>query len=216
VQQRNTIVNIPLLACLALSAILHVGILCAKGIYTPPKPLAQPGRTVVRLTLMPTIASRAIAELPTPSPEIPEAKVEEPVEQASRPALPAEPAVKPLPESKPEPLTETAPANSIEQEASLIREKGVFSEAQTAQSVSPVYPRISRRRGEEGTVTLSIKVLANGTAAEVTVLQSSGHTRLDKAALEAAQKTLFTPAQRLGRNVDSSTELSFTFRLTDD
>ena len=40
--------------------------------------------------------------------------------------------------------------------------------------------------------------------------------RLDEAALKAAQNTQFTPAKQLGRNIDSTTELSFTFRLTDD
>ena len=60
----------------------------------------------------------------------------------------------------------------------------------------PTYPRISRQRGEEGTVTLQIQVLANGTAGNIEVIQSSGHPILDKTALSSIQKWQFKPGQK--------------------
>jgi protein TonB len=92
----------------------------------------------------------------------------------------------------------------------------VLTEAEASSSIQPVYPRISRRRGEEGIVILSVEVLASGRTGNIGTVRSSGYPRLDKAAVDAARDTSFTPAQQGGRAVDSTTELSFTFRLTDD
>ena len=213
--KRNPIVNLPLLIGSVLSIAIHVGALYGKGIYTSPKPLAEQGRTVVRLTLMPSVASQAAA--PEPQVEEPAEKpVERQVEQTALPVLPAIPAAEALTTPEPNTIVEGASVNSPEQEASLIEEKGVTAEAQTFKAVHPAYPRISQRRGEEGTTTLSINVLADGSVSDVLVVQSSGYRRLDKAAIEAARATTFTPAMQFGRNIDSTTELSFTFRLTND
>ena len=198
---RNSIVNAPLLIGGVLSVALHGAALYSKDIYTPPKPSLEQGRTVVRLTLLPSIASKGN---PNPGSLNPKPV---PVPQASRLPDPAPPEP---------PVSDTASVDSQEQDASLIEEKGVTSGAQTFKATSPVYPRISRRRSEEGTVTLSIEVLANGQAGKISITQSSGHHRLDEAALKAARKTTFTPAKQFGREIDSTTELSFTFRLTDD
>jgi periplasmic protein TonB len=46
------------------------------------------------------------------------------------------------------------------------------------------YPSSARRRGVAGTVNVEILILANGTIAEVTVLESSSHAVLDEAALD--------------------------------
>ncbi|MEA1970677.1 MAG: energy transducer TonB, partial [Thermodesulfobacteriota bacterium] len=56
---------------------------------------------------------------------------------------------------------------------------------------SPVYPSIAKRKGYEGTVLLSVKILANGTVAELRVKQSSGYSVLDRAALKAVEKWKF-------------------------
>ncbi|RKX46352.1 MAG: hypothetical protein DRP64_03320 [Verrucomicrobia bacterium] len=141
-----------------------------------------------------------VAPAPTPVPQV--ARLPDPVPPPEQPQVSS---------FKPQ-----ASIPSPDQNASLIEEKGVTAEAQTSKAVHPTYPRISQRRGEEGTVTLAITVLANGKAENVSVIQSSGHRRLDEAALKAARKTTFTPATQFGRKIDSTTELSFTFRLTDD
>lgn len=219
----------PLLGGIVLSIAIHVAALYGKGVYTPPSPKLEAGQTVVHLTLMPSIASPAAA--PEPEPVEPEPQPEEPAEPVPEPTVvvpvPVEPAPIPVPEPvtvdppsipkpKPQAVVQEAAEESVEQDASLIENKGVISEAQSTASINPVYPRISRRRGEEGIVTLSVQVLANGKAGNIQIIQSSGHKRLDEAAFKAVQKASFNPATQFGRNIDSETKLSFTFRLTND
>ncbi len=55
----------------------------------------------------------------------------------------------------------------------------------------PVYPSAAKRKGYEGTVLLSVKILANGMVAELRVKRSSGYSILDRAALKAVQKWRF-------------------------
>lgn len=213
--QRNPIVNLPLLIGSVLSIAIHVGALYGKGIYTPPKPLMEQGRTVVRLTLIPSVANQAAASEPQA-----ETPVEEPdelrAEPAAIPILSTTPVTEALTIPEPKIVSETASVDSAEREASLVEEKGVTADAQTFKAVLPTYPRASKNRNEEGTVTLSIEVLANGTVGNVSIVRPSGHRRLDEAAIKAARATLFTPAVQFGHNIDSTTQLSFTFRLTDD
>jgi len=56
-----------------------------------------------------------------------------------------------------------------------------------AHSGTPVYPPISRRLGEQGSVTLQVLVGLDGQVQDVKVLQSSGFGRLDNAAIDAAR-----------------------------
>ena len=55
----------------------------------------------------------------------------------------------------------------------------------------PVYPSIAKRKGYEGTVLLSVKILANGTVAELRIKKSSGYSILDRAALKAVERWKF-------------------------
>ena len=203
--------QLPLLIGGILSISIHAGLLCGKNICTPPKTMMEQGRTVVHLTLMPSVATQSA----TPEPE-----VEPPAETPAEPHQ-AEPVSRPV--SPPEPAVEPEPKNAVEsaavapeQNASPVEEKGVTCEAEPAQAIHPTYPRISQRRGEEGLVTLSVKVLANGRTGNISIIQSSGYRRLDAAAVNAVRATVFTPARQSGHNVDSTAELSFSFRLTDE
>jgi protein TonB len=191
-------IDVPLLGCIMLSVAIHAFALFAKGIYTAPQPRFETGRTVIQLTLAPSLASQAS----TP----------ESVEAVPIPA----PAPQPVAPSRPEPLSEQQTANAPERNASLIEDKGVVTEASAASSIRPVYPRISRLCGEEGEVMLRVEVSASGRAGAVDVVQTSGYRRLDEAACKAARNASFNPARQLGRAVDSVIELSFTFTLTDD
>lgn len=56
---------------------------------------------------------------------------------------------------------------------------------------APVYPTESKKRNEQGTVLLRIKVEPSGRVAGVTLTQSSGYRRLDEAALEQIQRRWF-------------------------
>ena len=216
--QRNPIDHVPLITAIGLSALLHGIALYGRGrIHTPPKPILERGRTVVRLSLVPSIARQAAA--PEPLIEKPlEQVIEEVVVEAA--PVPVEKRVEqppgPPPEPEPEHVAETPEKASEEQDASLIEEKGVIAEAHPFKAVNPTYPRISRRRGEEGTVSLSIEVLKSGKAGKVSVVRSSGHKRLDESALRAAKKTEFVPATQFGKKIDSIMTFSYTFLLADE
>lgn len=77
----------------------------------------------------------------------------------------------------------------------------------------PVYPAISRRNGEEGRVSLKVRVSAQGEALNVAIAKSSGHDRLDTAAIDAVVRWRFVPARRGDEVVESSVIVPVTFAL---
>ncbi|MBL4702843.1 MAG: energy transducer TonB [Phycisphaeraceae bacterium] len=91
--------------------------------------------------------------------------------------------------------------------------QGVTTEVQLHDPIRPVYPLLSRRRGEEGTVTLEVRVTSKGQARVVMITQTSGFTRLDKAALKACRQARYLPAKHNGRCVDASFNFKVRFQL---
>ncbi len=76
------------------------------------------------------------------------------------------------------------------------------------------FPAISARLMEEGTVTLRLHVLADGTTGLVELVQTSKHPRLDDAALRiAGTKLKFSPAIKDGRAVEVEREIGVTFKI---
>ena len=75
------------------------------------------------------------------------------------------------------------------------------------------YPQKSQDEGEEGTVKLSIIVEANGSVSEVKVTQSTGHQRLDAAAVRTARSAGYRPKSVNGTPVRSRFNTSYTFSL---
>jgi protein TonB len=62
----------------------------------------------------------------------------------------------------------------------------------------PPYPAMSKRMGEQGRVLLRVRVGARGEVEEVRIESTSGHERLDEAALDAVRRWRFAPA-RIGQ-----------------
>jgi len=79
--------------------------------------------------------------------------------------------------------------------------------------VEPIYPPASRRQDEEGTVRLRVLVDERGRAQDVRVLKSSGHSRLDEAAVSAVKRWLFKPATQDAHAVQAWTQVAVVFRL---
>jgi periplasmic protein TonB len=77
----------------------------------------------------------------------------------------------------------------------------------------PSYPKISKRLGEEGTTILKVKVLADGSAGLVMILQSSNFERLDAGALEAVKKWRFVAATQGGKAVESWVSVPVSFKI---
>lgn len=63
----------------------------------------------------------------------------------------------------------------------------------------PPYPPASVRAGEEGTSTVEVCVSASGQVTSASLAQSSGHPRLDEAALRWLKTARFNPAKREGQ-----------------
>ena len=79
----------------------------------------------------------------------------------------------------------------------------------------PRYPGLSRRRSEEGRVVLAVEIRADGSRGDIRIVQSSGHSRLDQAGVQALKRAKFIPATRGGKPVASTKQVAFTFRLVD-
>lgn len=77
----------------------------------------------------------------------------------------------------------------------------------------PNYPLVARRRGWQGTVTLTIEMLSNGTIGTIKVATSSGYPALDNAAQKAVRKWRHRPLQRNGVPVTRRANLPIHFRL---
>jgi protein TonB len=82
-------------------------------------------------------------------------------------------------------------------------------------SPPPVYPERSRRRSEQGTVTLRVLVSANGLVKRIEIAESSGFEDLDHAALDTVrERWRFVPARRRdGRSVESWVLVPIRFAL---
>lgn len=78
----------------------------------------------------------------------------------------------------------------------------------------PDYPVLSRRLGEQGIVLLRIVVADSGRIDTVSVIRSSGYSRLDEAACEwVTRYWRYTPAIEGGKAIQSITEASVVFNL---
>jgi periplasmic protein TonB len=82
-----------------------------------------------------------------------------------------------------------------------------------AERTPPAYPSLSRRFNEEGTVTLRVELDEQGAVAAARIATSSGHARLDEAALAAVRGWRCTPAQRNGQPVRAVALQPFKFVL---
>jgi protein TonB len=77
----------------------------------------------------------------------------------------------------------------------------------------PYYSPADIRAGNEGTVVLSIYILADGRVGDVKLVSSSGHEGLDKSALREAKKWRFVPGTTDGQPMAMWKQLPVTFRL---
>jgi protein TonB len=78
----------------------------------------------------------------------------------------------------------------------------------------PPYPAASVRFGEEGTVTLELRVARDGRVLDARVLRSSGFPRLDAAAIEEARRVWWLrPATEDGSTIEASYAVRVSFRL---
>jgi len=89
-----------------------------------------------------------------------------------------------------------------------------IAHADYARNPPPAYPAVARRRAEQGTVTVSVLVGADGSVERAEVADSSGFDTLDAAALETVRsRWRFVPARHGGIAVESWVLVPIRFAL---
>ncbi|NLC35413.1 MAG: energy transducer TonB, partial [Alcaligenaceae bacterium] len=78
---------------------------------------------------------------------------------------------------------------------------------------SPVYPRMSQRRGEQGRVIVRVLISPEGRVLNATVQRSSGHDRLDAEAIKAVRSARFKPYTENGHAYRAMADIPFDFVL---
>lgn len=149
-------------------------------------------------------------EPPRPRQIVAEARSVAPTDHVAPPPPPARPGPDPVPE--PQPMVQAPPqATPLPSgPVSLSSELSVACPERNA----PVYPAPSRRFGETGAVVLRVELSETGQVAQARVERSSGHPRLDEAALAAVRTWRCTPASRNGQPVRAVALQPFNFILS--
>jgi protein TonB len=134
----------------------------------------------------------------------------EAAEQAIRNPRPPPPVAMPRPVETPvpSPVADAAPQN--------IRPTTGLAPGNVPVPISrpaPKYPADAQRNNETGTVVVRIEVGADGEPTEVSVVSRSGSRSLDRAAVQAARRWRFRPAQENGRAVAGAVEVPIAFSL---
>lgn len=159
---------------LAILAFSRLGPSFTDAIHAPP----------VQVVLVPAAAA---AEAPHPP-----LVLESPRVELEAPSLPTiEYAVDTPPESSA--ITLAAATRPPAESGAIAGAPELVSEVEYLDPPRPGYPSVSRRLHEQGLVVLRVLVDERGRAQRVDVHRSSGHARLDQAALVAIERAEFKP-----------------------
>ncbi len=147
--------------------------------------------------------------------------VPEPVIEEPPPPLEPEPLENPEPVLNPptepdKPLPAPVVSNPLEEATQTPPSKPsvVFTEASYKSNPEPPYPKAAERKGLEGVVLLRVHVGTDGHPVAVNLLNSSGHSILDKAAVHAVRNAWrFNPATTNGQPVEAWVEVPIIFTL---
>jgi protein TonB len=228
---------------LGLVILLHVAFFFALQSGLSQQTKTPQAREIIATLIAAQPASAPKSATPAPQPEPPKPHVQpkpeqpkphptpKPVKQAAKPepapeptpksiSKPAETAPAPAPATPPTPAATapSAPATATEPNASASQSgpaqpKTVTSGLEYISQPPREYPAISRRLGEEGTVTLRILVNDKGHVDQVDIRKSSGVPRLDEAARKWALRVVFKPYMENGKPIPVFAVLPITFNL---
>ncbi|QGX39475.1 energy transducer TonB [Permianibacter aggregans] len=176
----------------------------------PPKPLP------VRIAMVTPNVPEPIVTPPPPQPKPEPPKPEPKPEPVKKPA--PKPIKQPEPVATTEPVIASAPvtpspvvADAPPVVAPVISEPRF--DAGYLNNPAPEYPSLSRKRGEQGTVLLRVHVLPDGLPDQIELAESSGFSRLDKAAMRTVNQWRFVPAQQGSETVAAWVLVPVTFEL---
>lgn len=112
-----------------------------------------------------------------------------------------------LVETTPPPVPQVATAPAAPVARSL-----PSSQPEPISSPAPRYPTMALRRGERGTVIVSVEVGVDGLPASVDVATSSGSRLLDRAAVDAVRRWRFRPAMSGEQPVTARVQVPISFQ----
>jgi protein TonB len=101
------------------------------------------------------------------------------------------------------PTAESAPSPRVEAEVAPVE----------LHNPPPPYPSAARRRGQEGSVVVELRVLADGRVAEAKVVESEGPGAFVDAVLRTVEQWRYQPATLGGTPVECVQRVRFNFRL---
>ncbi|MBT9568943.1 MAG: energy transducer TonB [Thiobacillus sp.] len=214
---------------------LHAGLI---GVLLTPdanRPLTPPRALTVSLVAPPT-ETRRDAVKPEPRPTQPEPRPRPEASPAPLPvperrlqttgpaaATPTQPAIAdahvepaPDPSTAPSPRPEPTPPLAAMDPSSTPAAPTATSPhpAGYLNNPKPPYPALSKRLGEAGTVRLNVLINPDGSVARLELAQSSGHPRLDRAAIETVRSQWkFAPARQRGQPVSAWVIVPIEFTL---
>jgi protein TonB len=181
--------SVALLAVIVIHALALSGLLALKV-----SPRLQPADTVIEASILPEAAKPDATD-----PALPQIVDWKPV-------LPDVPLPHVMVEERSTAITLPPPVAAAQVASPPMRNANAeMPPVLDAQSVgyllppAPRYPPASRRAREEGEVLVRVLIDIDGRPSEVRILRSSGHARLDEAALEAVRAALFRPYVADGR-----------------
>ncbi|VCU69950.1 transport protein TonB [Pigmentiphaga humi] len=228
-------------AVVILHAAVVGAILIVKSEPQPVKPVETVEVRFVEIAPQVQVAAAPPAPTPPapkpepPKPEPPKPKPQpkpkpkpppKPVPAPPEPAPPSETAISdPVPE--PEPAPAPAPASSAQasgkpdaSERTASPQAPVSSEPKLVGRIEylgdppmPDYPRTSKRLGEQGKVLVRLLINTSGRVDQASLEKSSGFSRLDDAALEAARRGRFKPYTENGVAIAAIAIVPFDFTL---
>ena len=181
----------------------------------PPPPPAPPPPVALAAPILPPPPAPVEETRPqvAEAPPVPEPEQPQQVAEAPAPAPERRPAQR---VSAAQPAPQPVRLNAALQGMESFTLEGRVTPPGTldgARNRGPSFPEASRRRGEEGVVRVELFVDPTGRVADVRILESSGFSALDAAAVQAVREWRFRPAQRAGLPVAGSLTTAVHFRL---
>jgi len=166
--------------------------------------------TIQGMLVIPEKAPEKIPEKIAPPIPKPKQKQDKPKLKPFPKAPTSERAVK-APEPEPLPVEKPTEEIPIEPESESVVLPS--ADATELNNKAPVYPGMSKKLKEEGTVLLKILVTKEGRVADIEIKNSSGFKRLDDAAVKAIKRWKFNPATQAGAAIDYWYDIDFEFSL---
>lgn len=164
-----------------------------KAEHAPPQ--VKPTPPVKKVQLQPK--RQLVAKTPAVTPQ----------EYVAPPIEEHEPEPEPEEKTVSEPVVEARPTQMPTGPVTLSSELSVSC----PDLASPAYPALSRRLGEEGKLVLQVELDETGRIGKAKIVQSSGYSRLDNAALSAVKTWRCRPATRNGQPVPAVALQPFNF-----